>query len=71
VSHTQFAFKYIKQEKQKKATDMKTKVNCRLLKLRRVNGQKREKEQNLEDGEKSGLMQISQGKESIQPVSMR
>ena len=50
---------------------MKAKVNCRLLKLRKVNGQKREKEQNLEDGEKSGLMQISQGKESVQPVSMR
>jgi hypothetical protein len=31
----------------------------------------KEKERNLEDGEKSGLMQISQGKENIQPVSMR
>ena len=50
---------------------MKAKVKCRLLKLRKANGQKREKEQNLEDGEKSGLMQTSQRKENVQPVSMR
>jgi len=50
---------------------MKAKVNCRLLKLRKANGQKREKEQNLEDGEKSGLMQTSQGKKSVQPLGMR
>jgi hypothetical protein len=35
---------------------------CPFLKLKKANGQKREKEQNLEDGEKSGLIQISQGK---------
>jgi hypothetical protein len=33
---------------------------CPFLELRKVNGQKSEKGQNLEDGEKSGLVQISQ-----------
>jgi len=47
------------------------KVNCRFLELRKGNGQKRDKEQNLEDGEKSGLMQTSQRKENVQLVNMR
>jgi hypothetical protein len=38
---------------------------CQFRKSRKANGQKKEIEQNLEDGEKSGLTQISQGKVSI------
>ena len=55
-----FVVKYIRRENRKRQ-HTKVKVNCRFLRLRKANGQKRGKEQNREDGEKSGLMQISQG----------
>jgi hypothetical protein len=43
---------------------------CQFLKLRKANGQKKEREQNLEDGEKSAPMPSSLGKERIQPLNM-
>jgi hypothetical protein len=43
---------------------------CQFLRLRKANGQKKEREQNREDGEKSAQMQISQEKESILPLNM-
>ncbi len=47
--------------KKNRKDNVNVEANCRFLRLRKANGQKREKEQNRADGEKSGLMQTGTG----------
>jgi len=62
-----FTVKYISEKARK---DSKKVNSCQFLRLRKANGQKKESEQNREDGEKSARMRISLEEESILPLNM-